>query len=407
MKSTIARSSDPGGKRWCSLKIQNINNCPTTSSSVAAMRIFTIPGAAAALLISIVNAAESGGCGTSLSRGFKAGGDSNKIKIKSSGVSREYNIYVPHNYKIKVAAPLILSFHGGLQTADDQEKLSQLSNPKFNPDGIAVYPQGIDECWQGVPGCEGTDDIQFTMDIINDIKTSYCVDTTRIYATGKSDGGGLLGILACNSTSAGTIAAFAPVSGAFYAQNSSMDCDPQRSPVPIIEFHGSEDDTMPYYGGDRRDDTLPSIPDWLSLWASRNGDDKSNKTSSLYKHKVKISSWDHMVIGYLIDGLGHVWPSTVANADSSYGTYFNATSIIMDFFANNTLSSASASSTAPSVTLSSGTATATATASETPKSSATSLALMTLEHSLFLLGFSLFLSFQILSVGLHYRSRSD
>lgn len=110
------------------------------------MRIRTAQGATLALLITIAHAAESTGCGTKLSKGFTAGGDTNVIKIKSSGVTREYNLYIPENYDISTAAPLILSYHGGSQTAVEQEELSQLSNPEFNSDSIAIYPQGIDVC---------------------------------------------------------------------------------------------------------------------------------------------------------------------------------------------------------------------------------------------------------------------
>jgi hypothetical protein len=34
--------------------------------------------------------------------------------------------------------------HGGGKTSAEQEELSQFSNEYFNPNGIAVYPQGID-----------------------------------------------------------------------------------------------------------------------------------------------------------------------------------------------------------------------------------------------------------------------
>jgi polyhydroxybutyrate depolymerase len=60
------------------------------------------------------------------------------------------------------------------------------------------------------------DDITFTMDIMYELEQRLCVDTSRFYATGKSEGGGFAGMLACNETSAARIAAFAPVSGAFY-----------------------------------------------------------------------------------------------------------------------------------------------------------------------------------------------
>src|SRR6187402_618572 len=78
------------------------------------------------------------------------------------------------------------------------------------------------------------------------------------------------------NTSQEQIAAFAPVSGAFYVPGSSADncspqtitipCKPGRNPLPIIEFHGSNDTTIPYSGGPRRGECLPTIPHWVREW---------------------------------------------------------------------------------------------------------------------------------------------
>lgn len=45
-----------------------------------------------------------------------------------------------------------------------------------------------------------TDDTGFTTKILNDLEAQYCIDTDRIFATGKSDGAGFVGVLACNKT---------------------------------------------------------------------------------------------------------------------------------------------------------------------------------------------------------------
>lgn len=75
----------------------------------------------------------------------------------------------------------------------------------------------------------------------------YCLDSSRIYAAGKSNGGGLTGLLACDKKLSTQIAAFAPVSGAFYTKHAEsvctgtfpqtvpIKCDPGRSPIPIME----------------------------------------------------------------------------------------------------------------------------------------------------------------------------
>lgn len=107
------------------------------------MRGLVSPIVALALSITTAKASSTAGCGTDLSKGFKAGGNTKTIDIHSSGDKRSYNIYIPENYNISIPAPLILSYHGGSQDAEEQEELSQLSNSDFNTDAIAVYPQGI------------------------------------------------------------------------------------------------------------------------------------------------------------------------------------------------------------------------------------------------------------------------
>lgn len=58
-------------------------------------------------------------------------------------------------------------------------------------------------------------DIGFVEDLIKSLQSQYCIDSTRIYASGMSNGGGFTGTLACDPTASNLFAAFAPHSGAF------------------------------------------------------------------------------------------------------------------------------------------------------------------------------------------------
>lgn len=179
------------------------------------------------------------------------------------------------------------------------------------------------------------------------MRNNFCIDNSRIYASGKSNGGGFVGTLAC-AAEGGNFAAFAPVSGAFYTDansNTSYTCTPARSPLPIIEFHGTNDTTIPYLGGKGRGGELPTIPDWLARWAVRDGCPSPPKNTTVtprkYDGKVHITSYscggyNDIVQGYKIDGLGHDWPSTEPNSDSSTPTVIEATKVIMNFFRNYT-----------------------------------------------------------------------
>ncbi len=82
------------------------------------------------------------GCGKPLPEGQSPGAVAN-ITISSGGLARNYLLFVPPNYHASLPTPLILSYHGGTKTAQDQLLLDQLTNPEFNTESFVIYPQGI------------------------------------------------------------------------------------------------------------------------------------------------------------------------------------------------------------------------------------------------------------------------
>lgn len=173
--------------------------------------------------------------------------------------------------------------------------------------------------WQGVPGVT-TDDTGFTTRILNELEERYCIDTNRIYATGKSQGGGFVGKLACDATLSKRIAAFAPVSGAHYVSDYGSTCDPWtvviqpcnpgRTNIPILNFHGLNDSTIRYWGGERKDGCLPAIPHWTQTWARRDGLELTNTSSSVPGASSGSSAvmyefgsgWQKGMVTHIMDG---------------------------------------------------------------------------------------------------------
>ena len=242
---------------------------------------------------------KSSGCGKASPAGIKSGGtgSSNKLDFTTtSGVKRSYLLHIPTGYAKSSAQGIIFSFHGRGQNGAMQETLSQFSNHTVNPDLLAVYPDGISAEWQGDPEAQ-TDDVAFTLELLKDIESKYCVDTDKIYAAGMSNGGGFsANVLACDIVASTLFAAFAGVSGAYYQGTSDANCDtgtvpikcnPGRKPVPIIEFHGTSDATIPYKGGARRSRCLPSIPHFVSAWAERNGLSTKNTSTALSSGNIR------------------------------------------------------------------------------------------------------------------------
>jgi len=88
------------------------------------------------------------------------------------------------------------------------------------PAGIMLLTQ---HQWLGDPEAPPSsviDDRAFTENLLDNLTSTFCIDINRIYAAGPSNGGGLVGLLACSPTLSRRISAFAITSGAFYTDAS-------------------------------------------------------------------------------------------------------------------------------------------------------------------------------------------
>ncbi|KAI1340350.1 carbohydrate esterase family 1 protein [Xylariaceae sp. FL0016] len=288
-----------------------------------------------------------------------------ELKSFETAEGRQYQVWLPKSYSEDTAAPLILSYHGANRDIEHQVALDKLTDPYFNEDHMVVYLQGNaddpDEpdhtTWEGAPGST-SDDISFTRDVLDATIAAFCVDTDRIYATGKSQGGGFVGRLACDVEMSSRIAAYAPVSGAYYIKevdkesdchpvNVTVPCNASRDDIPIMAFHGGADDTIRYHGDFRSGACLPDIPHWARQWAERDGlgDAVANSSISQSDNGVMMRFGGGLVtLVYDGDDIGHDWPSTLQNDDNERKGHgaaaFNSSSRIMEFFRGHSLSGA-------------------------------------------------------------------
>ncbi|KAI4725668.1 hypothetical protein E4T49_06557 [Aureobasidium sp. EXF-10728] len=246
----------------------------------------------------------SSGCGTPVNSQISVGGASTAFTgTGPDGYLRSFNIHVPSSYNINNAAPLIMVFHGRGDSGTAVESGTGYSLERINPYGIAVYPTAVKDStgqptWQGDPSYVGNNtinDMGFVQALIANISSQYCIDTSRIFAAGFSNGGGLVNVMACDPTMSTVFNAFGPHSGAYYTQTGDSNtvcfpntvttndlvhsvCSPSRR-VPMVEFHGDGDGTIPYFGGGRRGYCLPAIPHWSQDWATRNNLTTDNVTT--------------------------------------------------------------------------------------------------------------------------------
>jgi len=166
--------------------------------------------------------------------------------ITSSGHTRSYRISTPENFDPSHPTPVIFAFHRHGQDAQQMETYSDLNQLP----AIIVYPDGYKSAWESALYARTNshhEDSQLVRDILRTLDHTYSVDHSRIYATGKSNGGGFAAKLGC--TMPDVFAAVAPVAGAYYPATHTHCTTGTKSPVSVMEVHGTKDRTISYDGG--------------------------------------------------------------------------------------------------------------------------------------------------------------
>ena len=265
------------------------------------------------------------------------------------GNDRTYLVHLPSQYSNEEIYPLVIAMHGGFGSAENMQNQSRLSIKADAENFIVVYPEGVKggvldiRTWNagwccGYASNSNVDDVGFINALLDTLISHYSIDTTRIYATGMSNGGFMAYRLACELSD--RIAAIAPVS----ASMSLNDCEPSRA-VPIIHFHSYSDTNVPYKGGvgngvsNHYNSPIDSV---INAWANFNSCMLQNDTifsDNSYTHIV----WDSCECNseielYITEDGGHSWPGgqqTLVGDPAS--EYINANDLMWTFFQNHTL----------------------------------------------------------------------
>lgn len=286
------------------------------------------------------------GCGTQHHPGYND--DTNSHSIMSGGRTRHYAVNVPQDYNSNPnkRRAVIFDYHGNTRSPHDQYLDSMYYASPGGDDYLVVYPAGVDSHWQGPSyATPGVNDLQFTTDLLDHIRKSYCVDDNRVYASGKSNGAGFVDTLAC-SDHGDEFAAFAMASAALYTDTSEGDCPKKRA---ILESHGDKDTTIPYSGGEGSGGPLPDIGEWVSWWGQRTcrgtGPVKSGDLGGYNITTYSCGSYNKVIDHYQVFDLGHCWPSSNGkNFDSTKSTCkdrsLDFTKVVLKFFGRWNLSSA-------------------------------------------------------------------
>ena len=233
--------------------------------------------------------------------------------IVSSGLEREYLLYVPRSYDRTRPTPLVISMHGGAMWPAAQMETSQWNTVADQYGFIAVYPSGVSgrgpRAWRAGGGPGQEQDVRFISELIDTLGASYNIDPAMIYANGLSNGGGMAFVLSCMLSD--RIAAVGVVATAIFLPWSACT---DRRPVPMIAFQGTADRQIPYHGGKTwvAPDVFPDIPAWTKRWAERNRCAPNPSDSAVATDVTRLEytscADDAAVVLYTIRGGGHSWP---------------------------------------------------------------------------------------------------
>lgn len=239
------------------------------------------------------------------------------LSLDVDGVTREALLHPPATPS-GPHPPLLLAFHGYGGGMWDLGYTGLLSDLAETQGFVVAYPQGIGEgpTWD----LQGGSDIPFVLALIDELVSTQCIDPARVFATGFSMGGGMTNVLGCRL--ADRIAAIAPVA-ANHGSTWGEPCEPSR-PVPIIAFHGTADEALPYEGGDSPfpDRPVTAVEDWMAGWATANGCTGGPDEASVSSDVASLT-WQGCTAPtqlYRVTGGGHTWPGGQNDPSFGYST---------------------------------------------------------------------------------------
>lgn len=169
-------------------------------------------------------------------------------EILTSGATRRFLLHVPESLPQDRSVPLVVDLHGFAQWPANQRDISNWDDLADEKGFIVVHPEGtgFPRRWAShSPDEPQTDrDVTFIADLIDHLSAEHPIDPDRIHVAGISNGGGMAFVLSCELSD--RVASIGTVAGLF--THPWEACDRTR-PVPLIAFHGLDDEIVPFAGG--------------------------------------------------------------------------------------------------------------------------------------------------------------
>jgi polyhydroxybutyrate depolymerase len=245
---------------------------------------------------------------------------------------RRFLVTAPQQTADGEPLPLVLDFHGLAEGADIHAQMTQLGPLGIEEGFVTVFPHGTGEPvrWNSAIDPAANADLEYVGAVLDQVEADRCIDTSRVYATGLSNGAMMSSAVAC--AMADRIAAIAPIAGVMFPDG----CAPSR-PVPLYTVHGTADPILLFnggVGGEALDAAMsggtaaptttvpadlegPGYPEAVRGWAALAGcedEPDDEQVSETVTRRVYDCPAEAPVEFVVVEGGGHSWPSSEFSA---------------------------------------------------------------------------------------------
>lgn len=293
--------------------------------------------------------ARADGCGVAQDAGRQT------LTFPSGGVERMALIYVPTTYHPGDATPLVLDLHGSASDAGEQmdrgmwERSAEMNGfiAAELQGHLTAQPSGFRWNVPGVTSPDGPNDEQYISDAIGAIAAKFCVDRSRVYASGYSGGARMVSQYACDRPGAlaavGLVAgirAGSPKDGPAGPEPDPETCKP-NAPVRIVAFGGLADPVNPFADGGApywKYGVEKARARWAAIDGCSGGPDVKALSDNIERMTYRNCAPGTALVYYTVKNGGHVWPGSanfLRQPKLGKVTFeINATDIMWDFFRN-------------------------------------------------------------------------
>jgi len=276
--------------------------------------------------------APSPGCG------HTSPGQSYNATVPVDGTQRTALVVVPPQAKPGVPLPLLVMFHGAHSSGPATASSTGLAQAASAAGFISVYPDANGSYWARPEADDrNQNDMVFVGRLMAQLDSALCVDDSRVYGAGGSNGAGFLTRVACSLGARFT--AIAPVAGVY---RPLAGCRPPH-PISVLEIHGTNDHTAPYDSLNPMDPMgkigVYSLLDAWFIW------DQCPPGAPTWRRLGPRALWlaksgcagGTTVAHIKLIGEPHAWP-TASTSSHAIGVAFDASQAIMQFFQTGTVS---------------------------------------------------------------------